>query len=274
MKNLNLFCLSLNPLNLKAIKKLKLIPVGLGDKKFSNEWFEDKVGENISSKNKFYGEYTFHYWLWKNYLDKLDDKWIGFCQYRKFWANKAPLDKTIKNFGDLENNIIQNIIPENLTDYDVILGEPIKTNHFRFSKFVKHNLKNMVQEPSLFFYKNKRNIRFQFYMMHGKGNLDKAIELLDKKDKPDFQKFVLETSFNPHNMFICKSKNILIKYYEDLFPWLEKCENIFGFDNLKGYGQQRMYGFLAERYLSYWFKKHTKHFTLPIIFNDLNNYNL
>ena len=32
-----------------------------------------------------------------------------------------------------------------LTDYDVILGEPIKTNHFRFSKFVKHNLKNMVQ---------------------------------------------------------------------------------------------------------------------------------
>ena len=26
---------------------------------------------NIALKNKNYGEYTFHYWLWKNYLDKI-----------------------------------------------------------------------------------------------------------------------------------------------------------------------------------------------------------
>ena len=29
-----------------------------------------------------------------------------------------------------------------------------------------------------------------------------------------------ETSFNPHNMFICK-KEILKNYYEVIFPWLE-----------------------------------------------------
>ena len=39
------------------------------------------------------------------------------------------------------------------------------------------------------------------------------------------------TSFNPHNMFICKTE-ILKSYYEIIFPWLEKCENIFGFENL------------------------------------------
>ena len=33
---------------------------------------------------------------------------------------------------------------------------------------------------------------------------------------------------------------------------LERCEEIFGF-NLEGYGKIRIYGFLAERYLSYWF---------------------
>ena len=43
--------------------------------------------------------------------------------------------------------------------------------------------------------------------MHGKDNLSKAIQLLDKKNKFDFEKFVnTEVSFNPHNMFICRSK--------------------------------------------------------------------
>ena len=41
---------------------------------------------NISKKNPYYGEYTFHYWIWKNYLNHLGDSWIGFCQYRKFWS--------------------------------------------------------------------------------------------------------------------------------------------------------------------------------------------
>ena len=88
MKNLKMFCLTLEPSHLDFIKGLNYIPVGLGEKKFSNEWLSDKIGKSISEKNKNYGEYTFHYWLWKNYIDKLDDKWIGFCQYRKFWTLK------------------------------------------------------------------------------------------------------------------------------------------------------------------------------------------
>ena len=106
--------------------------------------------------------------------------------------------------------------------------------------------------------------------MHGINNLSKAISLLDDINKNDFSEFVNnEVSFNPHNMFICKSKIKLKKYYEDLFPWLEKCEKLFGFENLKGYGKIRIYGFLAERFMSYWFKKNTKYTTLPIIFYDI-----
>ena len=63
-----------------------------------------------------------------------------------------------------------------------------------------------------------------------------------------------EVSFNPHNMFICKSNIILNNYYETIFPWLG--EKLFGFD-LKGYGLKRIYGFLAERFMSYWFRKYT-----------------
>lgn len=79
-----MFCLTLEPNHYEFIKQLGYIPVGLGDKNFNNNWLSDKSGKNISEKNKNYGEYTYHYWIWQNYLDKLDNKWIGFCQYRKF----------------------------------------------------------------------------------------------------------------------------------------------------------------------------------------------
>ena len=94
-----------------------------------------------------------------------------------------------------------------------------------------------------------------------------------KKKKMIFKHFVnTEVSFNPHNMFVCKNKKILFAYYESLFPWLLDCEKIFGFKNLKGYGLQRIYGFLAERYMSFWFKKHTKYIELPIEFKDISDF--
>jgi hypothetical protein len=106
--------------------------------------------------------------------------------------------------------------------------------------------------------------------MHGENNLNNAIDLLDAKNQNDFRNYVnSEVSFNPHNMFICKSKHKLKSYYEDLFPWLEKCEKLFGFENLKGFGKVRIYGFLAERFMSYWFRKNSKYKTIPIIFHDI-----
>ena len=109
--------------------------------------------------------------------------------------------------------------------------------------------------------------------MHGDGNLDKAISLLEINDRKDFDYFVnTEVSFNPHNMFICKTKDILNSYYNTIFPWLERCEKKFGF-NLNGYGLKRIYGFLAERFMSYWFKKYTNFSTLPIIFKDIDELN-
>ena len=130
----------------------------------------------------------------------------------------------------------------------------------------------MIKTPSLLFNKRLRNISFHFDLMHGDGNLRRAINLLGKEDKNDFLEFVnTEVSFNPHNMFICKSKEILFDYYETIFPWLEKCEKEFGF-NLEGYGLKRIYGFLAERFMSYWFKKNAKYIELPILFHDINKY--
>ena len=100
-----------------------------------------------------------------------------------------------------------------------------------------------------------------------------TIDLLDANEKNDFRDFVnTEISFNPHNMFICKNREMIIKYYNSLFPWLERCEKIFGFATLDTYGLKRIYGFLAERYMSYWFKKYTKFHLMKIHFKDLSDF--
>ena len=268
MKNLNMFCLTLEPNHYKFIKELGYTPVGLGEKNFNKDWFTDKSKINISKKNANYGEYTYHYWIWKNYLDELDDGWIGFCQYRKFWSLEEHKVENI-NFNSLGNQVLKEV-PEEFDKYDSILGRPMYVNQWKIMKFIKKGLKNILKKPFLIFNKKKRNLNFHFDLMHGENNLNNAISLLDAANQNDFRKFVnTEVSFNPHNMFICKSKKKIKSYYEDLFPWLEKCEKLFGFENLKGFGKKRIYGFLAERFMSYWFNKNTKCTTMPIIFYDI-----
>ena len=55
------------------------------------------------------------------------------------------------------------------------------------------------------------------------------------------------------HLFCCKDPKLLERWYNDVFAWLFKCENIFGFKNLKGYETGRIYAYLAERYLPFWF---------------------
>jgi len=266
-----MFCITLEPSHVKFIKNLSYDPVVLGEKNYTDDCFGDKTGENISKKNKFYGEYTFHYWLWKNYFDNLDEKkWIGFCQYRKFWSLEEIRSEEL-SLKKLENTILKNV-PDEFDKYDVILGKPFYINQRRTMKFLKKGFKLIISNPKFLFSEKSRNIKFHFDLMHGKDNLIKAIELLDDNNKVDFKNFVNnEQSFNPHNMFICKSKSLLIRYYQDIFKWLNSCEKIFGFENLKGYGMTRIYGFLAERFMSYWFKKNSKFIEIPILFYDINN---
>ena len=270
MKRASVFCLTLNPDHENIIKELTYIPVGLGNKKFSNNCFSDKLNKNISEKNSFYGEYTFHYWIWKNYIDEIDTEWVGFCQYRKFFLNKK-IDESNLSLNSLKQAIVKDIEDE-YNNFDCILGKKFSVENYKLSKIFKNHFFHFLLNPKLFISKKKRNLKLHFDLFHGKGNLDLAINLLDEENKEDFKIFMENnTSFNPHNMFICKTK-ILKKYYEVIFPWLKKCEKIFGFNNLKGYGSQRIYGFLAERFLSYWFTKNFKVKELPIIGKDLSDY--
>ena len=270
MRNLKMFCICIHNQLLDKVKSLNYIPVGLGDDKFDTEWIKDNIGDNISEKNKFYGEYTFHYWFWKNELKKIEDNnWIGFCAYRRFWSNNKNEYNQDKKFKDK----ILKEIPKIWNDYDVILGNKIYVDNIKWIKILKYGKISLIRNPKAIF-KKKRNIKFHFDIFHGNGVIDKAIDLLNVNDKKDFKDFVeSEKSYNHGNMFICKSKKIMTKYYETVFEWLNECEKVFGFD-LNGYGKMRIYGFLAERFLPFWFNKYSNCLEWPIIFNDLRKENL
>ena len=269
MNNLKMFCICIHDDILSKVKSLNYIPVGLGDEKYRGDWLRDNTGDNISQKNKFYGEHTFHYWLWKNKIETLEnDKWIGFCAYRRFWLNENG-KYFQKKFGDQ----VLNKIPKSWNNYDVILGDHTKVDQFKWSKVLKYGKLAFLRNPKSIM-KSGRSIRFHFDMFHGNGILDTAIDQLNHNDREDFREYVKnKTSYNQGNMFICRSKLLMSDYYKTIFEWLFRCEKIFGF-NLKGYGKIRIYAFLAERFLPYWFSKYSNYLEWPIIFSDLRNKSL
>jgi hypothetical protein len=272
---LKMYCISIDEKDLDLIDGLGYIPVGLGNSNFSDKWLKDSVGINISHKNKWYAELTFHYFFWKNELPFVSDNtWVGFSAYRDIWVNQKKYEtykKDPKNFQRNNTNryneiknIALNEIPTEWNNFDTILGDEIFLNEIKLIKIIKYGKLSLLRNPKAIF-KSGRTIRWHFDMFHGNGLIDEASKLLEISEKKDFIKFINEkNSFNRGCAFICKSKEILDKFYNSLFTWLKRCENKFGFD-LEGYAQTRIYAFLAERYISFWFQKYSKYHTWPIL---------
>ena len=194
------------------------------------------------------------------------DKWIGFCQKRRFWLKS---NTKIQNFQKLKKNLI--LKPDKKwKKYNSIICKPIRVDNPKKMKIIKRGWRSLLKDPSVFYNSKKQTIKLHFDMHHGHDVLDKAIDQLDNKERNQFRKFVNEsTSFNPHIMFISKKK-IINRWFNDLFKWLFKCEKIFGFSKLKGYDQERLYAYLAERYLSFWFRKYTNYLEWHWTFYEKN----
>ena len=260
MINLDIYCVT--DKDSSYLKKLPYKLAGVGKYAFTKEYLLANTMRNIDYKEKYYSELTFHYWLWKNELNNLDNKsWIGFCQKRRFWIKKNILKKDI-NIENL-NEFILSELPEEWNGFNSVICEPIYVNGVNKVKLLKRGFKSLIRDPRIFFNKDKQTVKLHFDMHHGYGNLDRAINLLDDGDRDEFRSYVEnQVCFNPHIMFIAKI-DIANQWFGKLFPWLFRCEKIFGFENLKGYDSQRLYAYLAERYLSFWFKKYSKYIEWP-----------
>ena len=248
------------------LNKLPYNLAAVGQLNFSKNYIRCDNEDNIYNKEKNYSELTFHYWFWKNSFPKSNSEWIGFCQKRRFWIKPESMQKDI-NLENLNEHILTTI-PENIKKYESIICKPISVIGAKKIKILKRGWKNIIKNPLILLNEKKRTILLHFDMHHGYGNLTKAINLLDINDKEDFRNYVqTKNAFNPNIMFISKPE-ILNRWFEVLFPWLKRCEGEFGFDNLNGYDQTRLYAYLAERYLSFWFKKYTNYIEYPWVTID------
>ena len=217
------FCISIYNENYSFFKKNDLTPVALGNNDFDEKWINDKFQNYISRKNENFGEYTFHYRLWKDSLLKNKDyKWISFCTYRRFWINKDSPPP--KNMDELSLSILKEP-PAEWNDYDCILAEPLILGKQKLMKLLKHNFIYIFKKPSLLI--SQCTIKDHFYLNHGKFFLDKAIKLLDVDEQDKFHNYLNGYAFNPHNLFICKNSLLLNEFYSKIFDWLFKCEELF-----------------------------------------------
>ncbi len=264
MSNLEIYCVTDKELPFLEKSNYKL--AGVGRSEFSSKYIKCDNLDNIYHKEKNYSELTFHYWFWKNLLsEENDDSWIGFCQKRRYWIQERD-KKKIDRFN-LDQYLLSEI--DETKNIEALICEPINTNGIKKIKLLKRGWRNLLKKPLIFTNEKHQNIELQFDMHHGYGNLRAATQLLNKNDRDDFLDFVVNnTKFNPHIMFISKKK-IIQEWFSILFEWLERCEKLFGFENLQGYDRTRIYAYLAERYLSFWFRKYTKYKEQPWAFVDI-----
>ena len=278
---MKIYCITHKPI--KNIEKIGLLPAGVGKNNFPSNYTIENSGDNIADKNFCYSETSFHYWIWKNLLPKLnEDEWIGTCQYRRYfvkkkYANKIQYDNRQQGLYDLNNiedlkSILQLEPEKEWNNYDVILCKPWNVSNVKKMKLIKRGFKSLLKDPSIFFNKDKQSIKLHFDMNHGHGNLGKAANLLPEKDKKDFMDYVSsKTWLIGHCIFISKNKKLMNEFYNDLFTWLFECEKIFGF-NSNSYDTKRIYSFLTERYMPFWFEKYSKVLTWPWVYFDITKY--
>ena len=263
------------------MNSLKLIPFGVGRNTFPENYLIENSGQNIAYKNHNYSETSFHYWYWKNLLDKnIEGEWFGMCQYRRYFV-KLKYKNLINNLNgfqgyypnidkiDTLNNMLQLEPSDEWKGYDVILCEPWNVNIKSKMKLIKRGFRSIINDPSIIFNKKKQNIKLHFEMFHGYENLQKAIKILPEEDKVDFVNYISSNNMLPgHCIFFSKNNNLIDKFYTELFEWLFKCEKVFGFA-LKGYDNQRIYSFLTERYMPFWFNKYAKVKYWPWLYCDI-----
>ena len=237
---------------------------------FPNSWHKSNEKKNISEKFFSYADLVGHYYIWKNFLDKYNqDSWIGFSQYRRLWI-KNKIGK------DIELNLLDKIIltdlDESWNEYDAIIPPA-----FFFRKKKKEIIKNFLLFPikrDISLLKYKTTVLDQFAQSlgpFGKDLIFEIIQYLPASESYDFLEFLKSrTNLSAHGMYISKVK-IINQYSNLIFEWFLKCEDIINKNNnLPLIKNSRIFQYINERFLDYWFSKYSKVLRWPMIMYNLD----
>ena len=226
MKKLNIFCTSIK--YYKILDKLPsyIAKIGLGNSNFPKNWYIEKNGDNISYLNKYYGELTGIYWIWKNILKNFDkNDLVGNCHYRKLWLNKKYENKQRGSSESLFKNLLDEKNPL-LDEEKIFQVQPINFNN-----------KNLLED---------------FKIIHKNDCLEKSIFFLEPKLQNSFKSHLLGKKLYPLNMFIPTPDK-----FEEMFAWINHCYEYCSKNKLCRDYNIRLPAFLAERFTSFWFSQYS-----------------
>ena len=228
---LKIFCTSIKYFDVLNKLPSNIIPFGLGNSTFPANWMNEKKGENISELNKFFGEATGFFWIWKNYLKNFDEEdWIGFCQYRRLWLNQLLPEKQKFSVSNLYSNLLK---PDNS---------------------IFESSESVLLQPTSF---THGSLLSQFDKLYVKDVLNNCASFVKEEDKKDFKNFLNGNKLSICNMFITKPR-VFNFYCDDMFNFINKCYSYCIKEKLLNNKNLILPIFMVERFTSFWFEKYTK----------------
>lgn len=238
-------------LPLPQLNETGVIPVFVGQGPCPEGWLSDKVGDNIADRNPSFCELTAQYWVWKNKFDELtDDDRVGFCHYRRFFCKRDDAAKRSLNYQSIQPKHID-ALDQRFSELacDGFIASGLKLS--RVNLFER--LINLDKLHTRYFWFD-RTVGAQFAFYHDERDLKQAVVLLDGGYREQFARYLsTATVLHPFNMYI-STRKIMDEYFSVLFPWLFVCEQKIVLDSNSRY-QQRFFGFLAERFASFYFSQ-------------------
>ncbi|MCR5266269.1 MAG: DUF4422 domain-containing protein [Cyanobacteria bacterium RUI128] len=212
----------------------------------------DSAGDNISELNPYYCELTGHYWVLKNYLNKADEKYIGFAHYRRLpdLNNISETDtpaiyglnysESVELFADLNKSDLY----KQCSKYDIILP----CTCYMYGCTVNPILRDDEEHFNT----------YEHFKKEHKNDLLNIVREVIKENHPEYTD-PMEMCFSAekshfYNIYVMK-KDLLKDYLDFMFEILEKTgEKIGGWEQEK---YKRMAGFVGETLINIWLNKHT-----------------
>ena len=207
------------------------------------DMLKDNTGDNISSKNKTYGELTAWYWVWKNYLKaNLDLEYVGFCHYRRLIdLSSCPAKKAFKKVWAKQFlKIIKNYYKSfcKIEGCDVILPG-------------KRTLKHMTTLE-------------EYLTMHSREDWDKFVEIMKEK-YPEYLSVYNDVA-NSQKQYHCLNFIMKKDLFENFMQWsfdiLFELEKRCNWSDYNTYLTVRAPAYLIERFFNVWLQ-------YQIIHNDI-----
>lgn len=116
----------------------------------------DDTGASISAWNKYYGELTGVYWVWKNVQDA---DIIGICHYRRYFLDRDGNMMNQKQYEDI------------LKEYDIITSDELKSEkNCRENYGEAHNMKDLLMTEEVIKEKYPEYVPYLDEALEGKSS--------------------------------------------------------------------------------------------------------